>query len=324
MKRLYKYIILCALLFAACGAYSQTSSVQNGYVTYTINAGASIVLHGSSTNAAAYQWYKNGIQISGAIFKDYTATTAGVYNVIAFNAEGCPSALSDGVNIIVIPPTPPIPADTVVDLKITIQSTNPHAQPGDNYNYILTASNNSIPNGTQVEVHYVIPPNIVYVPQPNDDGAVTYDPATRLLTWSISKLEENSPEKLTITVKALTPGIVQSIVNIKGREIDPILANNVDQTVQQVDPLVIPNVFTPNGDGKNDTFFIPGLDTYTNSELTIINRWGNTVYQNKNYQNDWTGENMVEGTYFYVLKVHTRNGEFISYRGYLTLLRTKV
>ena len=75
----------------------------------------------------------------------------------------------------------------------------------------------------------------------------------------------------------------------------------VDTTV----PLPIPNVITPNGDGDNDAFIIPGLPE--GSELIIFNRWGDEVFRSNNYQNDWFGfwqennANLPIGTYFYVL-----------------------
>ncbi|MGE0635049.1 MAG: gliding motility-associated C-terminal domain-containing protein [Bacteroidia bacterium] len=68
--------------------------------------------------------------------------------------------------------------------------------------------------------------------------------------------------------------------------------------------IVVPNVFTPNGDGFNDTFVIQYLpQLYPNSKLYIYNRWGKRVYKSDNYQNDWDGEKHSEGTYFYVLYV---------------------
>ncbi|MCC8424527.1 gliding motility-associated C-terminal domain-containing protein [Mucilaginibacter sp. UR6-11] len=322
MKHLCRIIVICALLIIKSTAYSQTSASQGGYLTFTIDEGASIVLHGNADHAAAYQWYKNGVKISGSISKDYVANTEGVYSVVAYNAEGCPSVTADGVRIIINPKQVTTP-DTVVDLAITISSSNIHASPGDSFTYVLTANNNSPISGTNVQVSYILPQNLVYLPQPNN-GEITYDIATRKLTWSISKLNENDPTRTVITVKVLAPGIVQSVVNIKGKQIDPIMANNVAQTVQQVYPLVITNVFTPNGDGVNDTFVIPGLDTYPDNELTIINRWGNTVYKKTNYKNDWDGNGMVEGTYFYVLRAKNKAGVWDTYKGYLTLLRTRI
>ena len=82
--------------------------------------------------------------------------------------------------------------------------------------------------------------------------------------------------------------------------------------------LKIPNIFTPNGDGINDYFEI-GYDNgepindlnkyFLSHKLVIFNRWGRIVYESTNYQNDWDGGKLPDGTYFYVLdcKGHTQN-----------------
>jgi gliding motility-associated-like protein len=73
----------------------------------------------------------------------------------------------------------------------------------------------------------------------------------------------------------------------------------------------IPNVFSPNNDGKNDIFYIPGLnkEIYSSSTIYIYNRWGNLVYQNKEFGlngswwkgKDSTGKELPSDTYFYEL-----------------------
>ncbi|MEQ7801568.1 gliding motility-associated C-terminal domain-containing protein, partial [Pedobacter sp. ASV1-7] len=68
-------------------------------------------------------------------------------------------------------------------------------------------------------------------------------------------------------------------------------------------PLEIPNTFTPNGDGKNDSFLIKGLENYEGVSLFVYNRWGDEVYRNHNYKNEWDGNGLNDGTYFYVLKL---------------------
>jgi gliding motility-associated-like protein/uncharacterized repeat protein (TIGR01451 family) len=68
-------------------------------------------------------------------------------------------------------------------------------------------------------------------------------------------------------------------------------------------PLDIPNTFTPNGDGKNDTFVIVGMENYEMVSIFVYNRWGDEVYRNNNYKNEWDGNGLNEGTYFYVLKL---------------------
>jgi gliding motility-associated-like protein/uncharacterized repeat protein (TIGR01451 family) len=324
MRQLCIVIAICALLMVTGSVYSQskTTASSGEYTTFTISEGQSIVLHGATANAAAYQWFKDGIRIQGAIFKDYRASLEGIYTVVAFAATGCTSDRSDGVRIVFAPPV--AKPDTVVDLMVKIVSSNIKVLPGDQFSYIVTANNNSSFNGTNVHVVYPIPANLEYVHQTGASGEVNYNSVTRTLTWTISRITPNSPIILTVPVKAIKPGVVESNVSIAGKEPDPIMANNIDAAIQEVNPLIVPNIFTPNGDNVNDTFFIPGLETYSENELVIINRWGNNVYEKKDYKNDWAGQGLVEGTYYYVLKVKNKAGAWDSYKGYLTLVRTKV
>ena len=67
--------------------------------------------------------------------------------------------------------------------------------------------------------------------------------------------------------------------------------------------VVPPNVITPNGDGINDSFSIENMELYPNSRLTIYNRWGKKIYETGHYRNDWKGENVPEGIYYYTLKI---------------------
>jgi gliding motility-associated-like protein len=64
---------------------------------------------------------------------------------------------------------------------------------------------------------------------------------------------------------------------------------------------LIPNVFTPNNDGINDTFFIRNLPTGT--IVRIVNRWGKVVFESNNYQNDWNGGEYPDGIYYYTVNI---------------------
>jgi gliding motility-associated-like protein len=89
----------------------------------------------------------------------------------------------------------------------------------------------------------------------------------------------------------------------------------------------IPEGFSPNGDGKFDQFVITGPSIKA-IRLQVFDRWGNLVYENQNYQNDWSGvanqgsvlngSQLAEGTYYYLVNVE---GESESRRGYFTLWR---
>jgi len=86
--------------------------------------------------------------------------------------------------------------------------------------------------------------------------------------------------------------------------------------------LVIPNLFTPNGDGLNDLFVIKNLLQYQGRELMVINRWGNQVYKSNNYNNDWDGGSLAEGTYYYILRVRNgANGEWQTHKGAVAIIR---
>jgi gliding motility-associated-like protein len=86
--------------------------------------------------------------------------------------------------------------------------------------------------------------------------------------------------------------------------------------------LVIPNLYTPNGDGTNDTFEIRGLELFAENDLVIVNRWGNEVFKATNYRNNWTGEGLNEGTYYYVLRIkENSSSSWQVFKGYITLIR---
>ncbi len=85
-------------------------------------------------------------------------------------------------------------------------------------------------------------------------------------------------------------------------------------------PLTIPNVITPNGDGANDNFVIQNAESY-NITLQIYNRWGRLIYENINYQNDFSCKTCASGVYYYVIKAKSkRNGREKEYKGSLTIV----
>jgi gliding motility-associated-like protein len=67
----------------------------------------------------------------------------------------------------------------------------------------------------------------------------------------------------------------------------------------------IPNAFSPNGDGQHDLWIIENLDYYNEVKVEIYNRWGNLVYENDAYNNDWDGTakggKLPGGSYYYVI-----------------------
>lgn len=100
----------------------------------------------------------------------------------------------------------------------------------------------------------------------------------------------------------------------------PLLETTVNFRVQEADAGLsepIPNIITPNGDGKNDVLEIREIVQYPGSRLLVYNRWGNQVYKSEDYKNNWDASGLSDGTYYYILDLKTATGKRISYKGWL-------
>ncbi|HCR55220.1 MAG TPA: hypothetical protein DIW27_12440 [Cytophagales bacterium] len=91
---------------------------------------------------------------------------------------------------------------------------------------------------------------------------------------------------------------------------------NITVAVPECIP-VIPNIITPGGNGLNDFLVIKNLQP--GSSLSIYNRWGNVLFESKDYQQNWDCNSCSDGTYFYVLI--TPDGK--QYKGTVTVLGEK-
>ncbi|MDD4141217.1 MAG: gliding motility-associated C-terminal domain-containing protein [Bacteroidales bacterium] len=98
--------------------------------------------------------------------------------------------------------------------------------------------------------------------------------------------------------------------------------------------LKIPNVFSPNGDGINDTFDITItddeertlMDVFTSNTLVVYNKQGKKVFSQNNYTGspgEFDGAHLSDGVYFYVLKCSGVRGDDI-YKGYLHIFRNSL
>lgn len=82
-------------------------------------------------------------------------------------------------------------------------------------------------------------------------------------------------------------------------------ASLIITVLPNITDIVVPNLITPNGDGFNEVFFIPNIDTYPENELVIFNSYGQVIYQASPYDNSWDatfgGSVVPDGTYYYIL-----------------------
>ena len=93
----------------------------------------------------------------------------------------------------------------------------------------------------------------------------------------------------------------------------------------------LPNVFTPNGDGLNDYFYLIAAEEIKTIKIfQVLNRWGEIVFETKNARpNDlafaWNGtkkgKELPQCTYVYYLVFELDNGTTESHKGNITLIR---
>lgn len=81
--------------------------------------------------------------------------------------------------------------------------------------------------------------------------------------------------------------------------------------IKVIDKIPVPNAFTPNNDGKNDTWRIPYLEMFENCSVRVYNRWGEMVFNSKGYLHAWDGTRnnlpLPSGAYTYIIDY--KNGE---------------
>ena len=113
-----------------------------------------------------------------------------------------------------------------------------------------------------------------------------------------------------------------------------MIASNVHNCVDTVSQIiivlepalfVIPNVFTPNGDGNNDLFSVY-CEGISSLNVDLMNRWGEKVFSITTVTGTWNGKatgggDCADGTYYYLLNAKGSDGKEYTKQGYLLLTR---
>jgi gliding motility-associated-like protein len=130
----------------------------------------------------------------------------------------------------------------------------------------------------------------------------------------------NTSQFYTVTSPGIFSATVSGPCGMGSDQIIVLPCANEEPTDSSAANVVIPNVFTPNSDGINDLFEIENLPE--NTEVIILNRWGNVVFSSTNYQNNWDGKDssgmeLVDGVYTYKFKAFS--GKLV--HGFVHLMR---
>lgn len=305
-KLTYLIVMLLQVLLAKAQTPSQPLKLFEG-TSAPLNVG-------SPNSNYTYQWYKDGRALPGETRPTLIVTKTGNYQVMAINQGDCSSDLSDIFSVFFMNS----------DLQVKKQSENRPVGPNETFEYTLTAINHGNSDNTNVIVEDRLPTSLRFV-SVDKSAEVNYE--NGILTWNIPLLVQNVPQELKIRVQGKAEGLVvnRAIISTTSGLPDPNTGNNQDSDEKNiVGNVKVPNVITPNGDGKNDVLKIDGLELYKENSIAIFNRWGNEVFRSSGgYLNNWDGNGLNEGTYYYVLKLVSKEGVSSSKTGWITLLRDK-
>jgi gliding motility-associated-like protein len=97
--------------------------------------------------------------------------------------------------------------------------------------------------------------------------------------------------------------------------------DTVTNCLEVYDPvLIVPNVFTPNGDNNNDVWRVVSSEGLKSFTCAIYNRWGNKVAEWDGLEEGWNGDGSPDGTYYYLIRATTLGDEDIEKQGFIQLL----
>jgi gliding motility-associated-like protein len=180
------------------------------------------------------------------------------------------------------------------------------------------------PNGGQADVQITLQHNLINEgPVFKQNNNRSYIARSENSVWAIPSYSGLPVLPGTITTGAPISGASMNVGSLR-------LSNQVVYVTPFASQasnfrlVTVPNVITPNGDGRNDALEIAGISAYPDNDLVILNRWGHTVFHQKGYSSakQFTGSGLSDGTYFYILNLTVPGyNKPVSYKGFITIVR---
>jgi gliding motility-associated-like protein len=235
-----------------------------------------------------YNWYNAttaGILLAiGNIYTVNSVPSPAIYYVEAISAAGCSSSTRTPVDISFLQQLP----QPIVTLTNTTFTS-------------LSFSWTAVPGATGYEV--------------TTNGGLSFQTPSSGATGT------------THTINGLT-GNTTVTLQVRALKNEPcetsLLSAAVAGTTLSSKEIFVPNVFTPNGDGRNDILLVYG--NYVSSiRFSVFNQWGQLIFLSENINTGWNGiykgQAQPVGVYAYTLKVILQDGTIINKKGSVNLIR---
>lgn len=296
-----------------------------------------------SSYADGNLWLFNGEEIEGATDNTLTVNQAGVYSVVYTNAAGC-TVTSEGVPI-TVKPISPLSIEALPDTIVC--GNQPTAVELTASTGFETYTWSPVGEGQTIIADGA---GLWTVTAVNIDGCDAVASITIVVAPSID-LETTSPilfDNYNVSVVGGNDGSIDLTIGGQGEPtgiswsgpsgftstsedlfnlpagfytvtVSDEFGCEIQDTITLIEPsdIMLPNGFTPNGDGFNDFYVIKGIQGYPDNEINIFNRWGNLVYSANGYQNNWdgignNGNVLPDGTYFIVVDLNVEGKELLN------------
>ncbi|MBC7850145.1 MAG: gliding motility-associated C-terminal domain-containing protein [Chitinophagaceae bacterium] len=314
--------------------------------TFTGCFGTDIAL--SASGGVSYSWvgpnnYDSKIQ--GAVITNANLSDAGWYKVTITDTHGCTD--QDSTTLIVNP----APTTQVVATTSVCEGASTNIQASGGLRYLWTPASGLSSDTVSNPVVAPVDTTLYTVYSFNEYGC--FDTANTLVYVWKKPLANAGPDKKmtsgysvkldgqiagsdiayywTPTFNISNPLILTPLVNPANSAIYTLHAESThgcgtatdDVFIKVYEKMLIPNVFSPNGDGINDRWVIEPLDFFASSVTEIFNRYGQRVYRSVGYNNAWDGtmnnQPLPVGTYYYVIDLKMPNEPLRS--GSVTIIR---
>jgi gliding motility-associated-like protein len=287
-----------------------------------------------------FQWQKDGDNIAGANTPTYKVTQLGDYTVVKSFKTVCANDTTSQVvkvkQVVLVKVKSPtaalcegdsvqieaIPQRSTVALVWNLAGTTLsnkakyHAKKAGKYYILGSITSPNCESKDSVEITQRASPKLTLdsrnITLPLGESRtlnVQSDNASTTFKWSPPKWIDN----VSINNPKITPEdhIVYRVIAST-----PNLCPMKDSVVVFVTKsILIPNMFSPNGDNINDTWEIFGIQNFRDCEVSIFNRWGEIIYYSKGYTNPWDGkykDQLVSaGQYVYEIRGASQREGFV-------------
>jgi gliding motility-associated-like protein len=259
-------------------------------ITTAVCAGRILGFDAVATNAGnnpTYQWKVNGTNIgtNSPVYNSNTLSNNDVITCVVSNNDYCIAVTSPLSNPLTVQINP------LVTVSVTISAT-------------------------AITVYEGTPITFTVTPQ-NAPSVISYQ-------WYINTTAAGTSSPTFISSKLIDGDVITCTIVSGGCVVDSTVTSNaITVAIKPIITIVVPNAFTPNGDGINDLWNIPELVGFPNSTVAVYNRYGALVYHSIGYTKSWNGMSnnsaLPVGTYYYIIDPKNTRQKII--KGWVSILR---